>query len=386
MQSGCVSAEQEASLKTGYKRVDTSFFGFRRSLNLTPHGYQVVEAPHPIRDGETAERFEVRPGDCGEDAGWSDCATDRERSELYESGIISYAGREYWYGWSLYVPEDFPNVYRTKVTLGQFKQKEVGAPLVMFENHTGGYWLDMNQTIGEVSGYKKLIDKDDFRGKWHDIVVHAKWCTGTDGFVKVWVNGELKAEVNGRNTYYNKPIYFKYGVYRSYVSRYGARVPTQIAYFDEVRKGLAREDVDLRLRGGFGKESVRLSWPPSDQKPSAVSSFGRILESVGNSVVRFKTAGRCQARDGGDAARSQDTLERTIEEVEKTEPEQLPALTASLVESYLDLASAALEMGCLDMAEDRFAKAVEAAADPAHAAAHERAQQGLELARSKRGN
>ena len=66
-QPGCVSDEQEASLNTGYSRLDTSFFGFRRSLNLTPHGYQVVEAPHPIRDGETADRFEVRPGDCGED-------------------------------------------------------------------------------------------------------------------------------------------------------------------------------------------------------------------------------------------------------------------------------------------------------------------------------
>ena len=102
-----------------------------------------------------------------------------------------------------------------------------------------------------------LINKNDFRGRWHDIVVHAKWCTGGGGFVKVWVNGELKAEVNGRNTYNNEPIQFKYGVYRSFVGRYGGRVPTQIAYFDEVRKGLARADVDLRLRGGFDRVPAR---------------------------------------------------------------------------------------------------------------------------------
>lgn len=257
LQPGCVSDEQEASL-TGYTRIDTRFYLFYRTLNLTPHGYQVVEAPHPIRDGETAERFEVRPGDCGEDYEWSDCATDRERSELSESPPFSSVGREYWYGWSLYIPENFPNVYRTKVALGQFKQEEIGNPLIMFQNYSGGYWLDMDQTVGEVSGYKKLIDKSDFRGKWHDIVVHAKWCTGSDGFVKVWVNGELKAEVNGRNTYYNKPIYFSYGVYRTYLSRYFGSVPTQIAYFDEVRKGLKREDVDILLRGGFKNEPIRL--------------------------------------------------------------------------------------------------------------------------------
>ena len=171
-------------------------------------------------------------------------------------------GREYSYGWYLCVPENFPNVYQTKVALGQFKQEEVGHPPVRFQNCSGGYWLDMNQILGEARGYKKLIDEGDFRGKWHDIVVHAKWCTGREGFVKVWINGELKTEVNGRNTYYNEPIHFRYGVYRTYLNRYGKGVPTQIVYFYEVRKGLAREDVDLRLRGGFGKEpsSRPFSW------------------------------------------------------------------------------------------------------------------------------
>jgi len=35
-------------------------------------------------------------------------------------------------------------------------------------------------------------------------------------------------------------------------------VPTQIVYFDEVRKGLKREDVDILLRGGFDREPIRL--------------------------------------------------------------------------------------------------------------------------------
>ena len=32
-----------------------------------------------VRAGNEAQRFEVRPGDCGEDEVWSDCNNNRER-------------------------------------------------------------------------------------------------------------------------------------------------------------------------------------------------------------------------------------------------------------------------------------------------------------------
>ena len=56
-----------------------------------------------------------------------------------------------------------------------------------------------------------------------------------------WVNGEKKVEV-ARSSINFKPdtIYFKYGIYRSFVSRYKnihGSMPTQIAYYDEVRRG-----------------------------------------------------------------------------------------------------------------------------------------------------
>jgi len=51
-----------------------------RSLNDTPHGYQIVNAP--VRAGQESQRFEVRPGDCGKSKTWNDCETDRERSEI----------------------------------------------------------------------------------------------------------------------------------------------------------------------------------------------------------------------------------------------------------------------------------------------------------------
>ena len=51
-----------------------------RSLNDKKHGYAI--SSDVARAGKKSQRFEVRAGDCGEEIGWSDCANDRERSEI----------------------------------------------------------------------------------------------------------------------------------------------------------------------------------------------------------------------------------------------------------------------------------------------------------------
>ncbi len=57
---------------------------------------------YPVYDGDESVRFEVRNGDCGWNDQFSDCATDRSRSELFESlpqteygKVISYTERVY---------------------------------------------------------------------------------------------------------------------------------------------------------------------------------------------------------------------------------------------------------------------------------------------------
>ena len=223
---------------------------FERSLNIKSYGYERVTAPYPVRAGESSERFEVRSGDCYWNRGWDDCLTDRERSELSEKGSYMNVGSEYWYGWSIFIPQDYPNIFPTITVLGQFFQMNHPTPPVTFHNGGGGYWLTLNQM-----GYRSylLIPESEFRGQWHDIIVHAKWSVGSDGFIKIWVNGQVRAEHLGPQTTFRDPIYFKYGIYRCAISAYKEektvdKVPTQIVYFDEVRKGRSRESVDPSLR------------------------------------------------------------------------------------------------------------------------------------------
>lgn len=226
---------------------DNGEFGpFKRSLNTKSYGYMVVDDPTHSAPDALVEKFEVRPGDCSKDGGWSDCANDRERSELSEEDKNNYPGDEYWYGWHLYFPDDYPNVYPTKTALGQFHQDK-SHPVWMFQNSSGGYHLDDQVGGGGTRRYYTLIDEGNLRGKWHKIEVHARWAKDQNGFFRVWVNGESKVNYQGQ-TMDAKRLYFKYGVYRSFMSRYKNKfnvdeVPAQRAYFANVKKGRSRDSL-----------------------------------------------------------------------------------------------------------------------------------------------
>ena len=215
---------------------------FQRSLNTRSYGYTMVADPTGSAPTPTVERFEVRPGDCSRNKGWDDCANDRERSELGERSKSTGAGQEWWYGWSFYIPDDYVNVYPTKVALGQFHQDK-SHPVWMFQNAEGGYHLD-DQVFGSTRQYYELISEADLRGKWHRVEVHAKWSRGQDGFFGVWVDGKHKVDFAGP-TMTAQAVYFKYGIYRSFLSRYKAlkgvdAVPPQVVYFANVKRSRTR--------------------------------------------------------------------------------------------------------------------------------------------------
>ncbi|WP_375748213.1 heparin lyase I family protein [Vibrio sp. HN007] len=238
---------------TAYK----DFGRFDRSLNNKSYGYQKVEDPIDSSNTELVEYFEVRDGDCASDSGWSDCANDRERSELSQKTNRQVDGSEYWYAWEIYFPEDYPSVFPTKVALGQFHQVKA-PPVFMFQNQSpplndtwipakkGGYHLD-RQVDGETVTVWELLSDEELRGKWHRIELHVKWAKNPSGFFKVWVNGKEKARFNGQTLFASKS-YFKYGLYRTFVSKYKRvkkidSLPTQSVYYRYVTRGLTKESV-----------------------------------------------------------------------------------------------------------------------------------------------
>ncbi len=218
------------------------FSSFERSLSTTSYGYSIVNDPTGVAPTSMVERFEVRPGDCSSDAGWSDCKNDRERSELSEKSK-NYENSDWWYGWSFYTPPEYPIIAPAKTAIGQFHQHS-GPPAFMFQNGNGGYWVDRN--FGSTTDYIQLLTHEKMLGQWNKVEVHALW-KQEDGFFQVFVNGELKYDFKGR-TMSGTSVYFKYGVYRSYVSRYtsinsNSPAPTQVVLFANVKKAKNRQDL-----------------------------------------------------------------------------------------------------------------------------------------------
>jgi len=212
--------------------ITSGYKGFSKSLVRQPFSpYMISIVDDIVRAGDKALRFEVRSGDCNAYDNWSDCENDRERAELSNVGSDNMKSGEYWFSWSLYIPEDHQNIAPTSVNYGQFHQ--LGANVAwMFKEQNNGYKIvrtvnfggASNQTGGETSGdddydEKILISKEDFVGKWHDILINANWSKKDDGFFKVWVNDKLKYDYKGP-TMSGTDVYHKFGIYRSYISAY----------------------------------------------------------------------------------------------------------------------------------------------------------------------
>ena len=239
----------KGSAKTNKTLSPGSGWRFERSVPVgaKKHGYQVVSAPYyPVRYGQNSEKFEVRPGDCSRstEGGWDDCNNDRERSELSQRGDTQKEGDEYWYRWSIYIPESHQNLYRTKVCYGQFHQ-EYCEPVLMFNEHEGGYWLSIDEQLIDYGEQNiNLLRAQDFVGRWNDIVVHIRWTKKKNGWVKVWVNGEEKVDYVGK-TIVCRLVYFKYGVYRSFISRRKklTETVTTTAYYDGVVRSKSKEEM-----------------------------------------------------------------------------------------------------------------------------------------------
>ena len=231
---------------------------FERSLSDTPWGFQFTD--EQVRAGQRAQRFEVRPGDCGEDPAnnWSDCENDRERSEL--AGAAWEPGLDRWLAASVYVPQDFPYI-PGNIGGGIFQIHQVGGP-------TGTYlgmearpnianismmdgWLtgQVHQTWGSFTDVKdatiniRLMRVDDMRDKWTDLMINFDTVNQNIAF---FINGELIREVEDFTEFVPIRYVFKYGIYNAFMAHRGITLPTRVLYFDEVRVGNSRSEVEMR--------------------------------------------------------------------------------------------------------------------------------------------
>lgn len=200
-----------------------------------------------------SHRFELRAGDTNP----TDSARELqyERSECAQEEPRQGRGETFWYAWSFQVPADFPDSRPVagssqQVHLAQFHQfpnpgvtdSPWHPPWMFGKRIKGPLCLRLFPTVEKENAlWWSLIEDADFRGPWHQVLVHAHWSGDEKGFLKTWVDGVQKMAYFGPTCFdHDGPVYFKYGLYRPLSKHNG----TAIALFSQLRRGHSREEVE----------------------------------------------------------------------------------------------------------------------------------------------
>lgn len=199
---------------------------------------------HPVRAGKYAVRFQLKRLDR--------IVSKSKRAELQMSGA-GYAGQEFWYGLSVFIPNDWEEDSADEVVVqwNANHDKELGEspkrspPLAI--RIRKDYWFVTNRwdaravtPPGNTAPGAILWRGPYARGAWTDWVVHARWSYKPDGLLEIWKNGEKIVRKDGPNTYNDRyGLRFKIGIYKPKWNDPAARsdVLVRTVYHDEIRVG-----------------------------------------------------------------------------------------------------------------------------------------------------
>ena len=232
---------------------------------IKSHNFQFVNDSAKSRRGKQYQRFELRDGDCFDLGGWDDCANDRQRVEFTANPFLPPKGNQ-CIAFSIMLDNNFKTMHSSSTALAQIHQR--GGPtgfmggfksnpgVLMFHAGEGYYDFDWLYLHGSRTNIKqtdlkfRLLSLDEMRNKWTDISFCLDFAKNN---MSLWVNGKRKFNINQPPTGLHLPesIFFKYGIYQSFITKYkqktNSNTPTQIVYYDEIRRGSSIEEVDFNI-------------------------------------------------------------------------------------------------------------------------------------------
>ena len=207
--------------------------------------YQVGRVNSPARSGKYSVRFEVR----------RKLGSYRSELKLPAEPRLN----ERWYGFSIFVPEDWGEDPAGDIVAQWHGLKDPGMmraypPLAL--HITGNRWqLAVNWDAGKrktkeearKAARRARLELGPLqRGVWTDWVLHVRWSYRDDGLLEVWKNGRRVVDRTGPNCYNDRRgPYFKIGIYHPSWKRKNAAafhsqqviVPRKVIYHDEIRIG-----------------------------------------------------------------------------------------------------------------------------------------------------
>lgn len=195
-----------------------------------------------VRTGRYAARFELRHGDRVSE-GW--------RAELRDPYNAPY-DRDTWYGFSTYLPLDYPDHDYSCVLAQWHDQAEEGEgsgkPPIAHRIMDGRFYVTTEASpTASIHPRDKGVPYETMRavkGVWHDFVYRVRWSRGDEAEIEMWKDGEPIFEYSGVLGYADETVgpYFKFGMYCGQ----DVKEP-HVVFHDNYGRGLNYRDVDPSL-------------------------------------------------------------------------------------------------------------------------------------------
>jgi hypothetical protein len=239
----------------GYSCSDTTnydVFNGIKFLNVNTYGNKSYGAlivnkkdGYPVYDGNESSRFEVRDGDCGWNDGFSDCQTDRSRSEIYANDFENYKlDKIVTYVTHIYIPKQpkfRPLGSSNLLVMNQINYldslgKVFGALVYLVMEQNNILLIRTHKDFTWIGLHDYTITNMPF-DKWITLKYEIKMSNNESGYIKVYVDENLLVYEN-RPTIPSKTglINLKIGIYNSLRSSAKESYDTQIVYIDGVSK------------------------------------------------------------------------------------------------------------------------------------------------------
>lgn len=150
----------------------------------------------------------------------------RYRSE-WQSPVYASQGEEYWYGVSLFIPDDWdqgnnPKMFDDRIIF-QFHEGD-GEPVFSLHLRASDNRIVLRRKV-EAGTFTYPWSTEIKTERWYDFAFGVRWSKGDDGYLELYEAGEQRARYSGPTIVDGSRIYTKWGIYGQ---------PTRVL-FDEVR-------------------------------------------------------------------------------------------------------------------------------------------------------
>ncbi|WP_395741834.1 polysaccharide lyase [Prosthecobacter sp.] len=177
----------------------------------------------PVRAGKHAAKTLLRASDPEVNGG--------QRAEFSDGKKMTKVEMEkdYWYGLSIYVPQEFTAPKQSNAVLFQWHTQAGGpSPVLAIRVGADGWIITTNATEKKRTLARIPLVKE----QWTDWVVHVRWSAEKKGFWTIWKDGVEVVKERDIITQYPEGLgpYAKFGQYHSV-----GEVPQNVVYFDEYR-------------------------------------------------------------------------------------------------------------------------------------------------------